>query len=90
MKDTAVRIRKDLAFRRVGEELFVVDAASARLHELNGTAAVIWECLAAGQDEDGIVAALAGKFEVDRDAARADCRAFIKELISSGLLKKSV
>ncbi|MDA8242701.1 MAG: PqqD family protein [Elusimicrobia bacterium] len=89
MTDKAVNMRKDLAFRRMGEELFVVDAASARLHELNGTAAVIWECLAAGQDEDGIVAALTGKFEVGRDAARADSRDFIKELIDCGLLKKT-
>lgn len=83
------KIRKDLAWRRVGAELFVVDAAGSRLHELNGTAAAVWEGLAAGKDEAGIAAALAGEFEVDPASARADVAVFVRELTAAGLLKKA-
>lgn len=75
--------RKDLAFRRIAGELFIVDAAGSRLHELNGTAAVVWESLAAGKDP---AAALAAEYEVDPAAARADAEAFVKDMLAAGLL----
>lgn len=84
-----VKIRKDLAWRRVGGELFVVDAAGSRLYELNGTAALAWEGLAAGRDEAGIASAIAEEFEVGRAEAGADLAVFIKELAAAGLLRKA-
>lgn len=78
--------RKDLAYRRVAGELFIVDAAGSRLHELNGTAAVVWESLAAGKGRDGAVSRLAAEFEVNENAARADVDGFIGELLKAGLL----
>lgn len=78
-----VKIRKDLAWRRVDGELFVVDSANSRLHELNGTAAVVWESLAAGRDP---AAALAAEYEVSAAAARADAEAFTDALLKAGLL----
>jgi len=79
-------LRKDLAYRRIAGELFVVDAAGSRLHELNGTAALIWDCLAAGKGRDGAAARLAAEFEVDAGTAGADVDAFIEELLKAGLL----
>lgn len=75
--------RKDLAFRRIAGELFIVDAAASRLHELNGTAAVVWESLAAGRDP---AAALAAEYAVDPAAAKADAGALIKDMLAAGLL----
>ena len=83
------KIRKDLAWRRVGAELFVVDAAGSRLHELNGTAALAWEGLAAGKDADRIAAAIAEEFEVGRAEAGADLAEFMKKLVAAGLLQKA-
>jgi hypothetical protein len=79
-------VRKDLAWRRVAGELFVVDAASSRLHELNGTAAFIWEGLAAGKPEAAIAAGLAAEYEVEQRAALADVGAFAAELRAAGLI----
>ncbi len=79
-------LKKGLAFRRVAGELFVVDAARSELHELNGTAAVVWEGLAAGRTEDAIVKAVTAEFDVDAASARADVRAFEAELRKAGLL----
>ena len=43
------KTRKDLAWRRIAGEIFIVDAAGSRMHELNGAAALVWEGLAAGR-----------------------------------------
>lgn len=79
-------IKKGLAYRRIAGELFIVDAASSRLHELNGPAAVIWEGLAAGKSEAAIAAAVTAEFEVDAETALADLRAFSAELKAAGLV----
>ncbi|MBI5744316.1 MAG: PqqD family protein [Elusimicrobia bacterium] len=84
----AFKIRKDLAYRRVGGELFVVDAAGARLHELNGTAAIIWEGLDKGLSEAELAAGLAGEFEVGEAEARADVKEFVSGLRRAGLLEE--
>lgn len=82
-------LKKNLASRRIAGELFIVDAAGSRLHELNGPAARIWEGLAAGRPEDDIVASVTGEFDTDEKTARADCRAFVRELLEAGLVTRS-
>lgn len=81
------KIKKDLAFRRIAGEMFIVDAARAEMHELNGTAALIWEGLAAGKTEKAIVSALMTEYEIGEKAARADLESFVNELEKTGLLE---
>ncbi|OGS24233.1 MAG: hypothetical protein A3J70_05905 [Elusimicrobia bacterium RIFCSPHIGHO2_02_FULL_61_10] len=81
-----VKIKKELAFRRIAGEVFIVDAAKAEMHELNGTAALIWEGLAAGETEKVIVSALISEFEIEEKTARADFADFVEELEKAGLL----
>lgn len=83
-----VKIKKDLAYRRIAGEMFIVDAARAELHELNGPAALIWEGLAAGKKEGALVSAITAEFEVDENTARADLDSFIAGLLKAGLLAK--
>jgi len=82
-----LKIQKDLAYRRIAGEVFIVDAAKAEMHELNGAAALIWEGLAAGRNEERIVASIVDEFEVDAKTARADLDSFTGELLKAGLLK---
>lgn len=81
------KIKKSLAYRRIAGEVFIVDAAKAEMHELNGTAALIWEGLAAGKTEKAIVAALLADYEIDEKAARADLESFVDGLERTGLLE---
>ena len=83
-----LKIKKDLACRRIAGELFIVDAAGSRLHELNPTGALIWDCLAAGKDAASAAGALAAEFQVDGATAARDADAFIKELLKAGLLSE--
>ena len=80
------KIKKGLAYRRIAGEVFIVNAAKAEMHELNGTAALIWEGLAAGKTEKVIVSALISEFEIEEKTARADFADFVKELGKAGLL----
>ena len=66
-----VRVKKDLAYRRIAGEMFIVDSSRAELHELNGPAALIWEGLAAGKSEKVLLAELTAEFEVEEKTARA-------------------
>lgn len=81
------KIKKSLAYRRIAGEVFIVDAAKAEMHELNGTAALIWEGLAAGKTEKAIVSALMADYEVEEKAARADLESFVNELEKTGMLE---
>jgi len=83
-----IKIKKDLAYRRISGEMFIVDAARAELHELNCPAALIWEGLASGKNESALVSALTAEFEVDEKTARADIDSFIEELIKAGIVEK--
>lgn len=84
----AFKTKKGLAYRRVGGELFVVDGAAGKLHELNGSAALIWEGLAAGKTEARIAGLLAEEFEVDLAGALADVKGFAAELARAGLVEE--
>ena len=86
MTPMKTRIKKDLAYRRVAGELFIVDSSKARLHELNGPAAVIWEGLAAGKSGPAIVSALVSEYETDAETARMDLEVFMNELRAAGLI----
>ena len=81
------KIKKNLAYRRIAGEVFIVDAARAEMHELNGPAALIWEGIAAGKSEARILSAMVSQYEVDEKTAAADMEAFVKELLKSGLLR---
>ena len=82
----AFNIRKGLAYRKIDGQVFIVDAAGERLHELNAAGSLIWEGLAAGKSEAGIADAVCAEFEVTAGEARNDTAAFIKDLRDKDLL----
>jgi hypothetical protein len=67
-------------------EVVAIDLESGRYYSLEGPAARAWEAIQAGQDVDGIVAAVAAEAGVGADEARADVTAFLAELQTEGLL----
>ena len=53
---------------------------------LNGTGAFLWERLQAETDEDALVAALLGAYDVQEQLARQCVKDFIKKLEDHGFL----
>lgn len=53
---------------------------------LNETGAFLWEKLQSEIDEDALVAALLGEYDVDEATARTSVAAFVKKLNEHGFL----
>lgn len=80
-----LRIAPGLVWRIVDGEAAIVDLAGGRTVGLNRTAALVWSLLA-DHDEPAIVEAVAERFEVDAETARADVRRLLAALRARGLV----
>ena len=68
----AFKVKKGLAYRKIDGQVFIVDAAGERLHELNDVGSLVWEGLAAGKSEVRIAEAVCAEFEVTPEDAQND------------------
>ena len=67
----------------VGDEAVNFDG----IKTLNETGAFLWNQIEQGQDEEGMVKALMGEYEVDEETAKNDVQEFVKLLINNGLIE---
>jgi hypothetical protein len=67
-------------------EVVAIDLESGRYYSLEGAAARAWEAIQAGEDADGVAAAVAAEAGIDADEARPDVAAFLAELQAEGLV----
>ena len=87
-----MRRKKDFIKQNVGGENLLVPLGAQvidlnGLITLNGTAACVWELLAEERSLDELTAAVAERFDVDPETARADAKAFVDEIARIGLLE---
>lgn len=84
---TTVVATADAITSTVGDETVLLDLDDGTYYGLNGVGAQLWESL----DEPTTVASLeretATAFDVDREACRADIRAFLVDLRDRGLIE---
>jgi len=77
--------RKDgLLAQRIEDGLIIYDPVRDESYVLNETAALVWENAELREEE--IAAILAERYDVGKDEALEDARAFIQELGEKGLL----
>jgi hypothetical protein len=81
----ALRRHPDVAWQRIGDEAVVMSLAEGRVLGLNPTGALVWS-LVEELGEDGLVAAVVERFEVDEAGAREDVRGFLSLLRARGLV----
>ena len=84
--------KNDFIMQNVGGENLLVPLGAQvmemnGLTTLNGTAAYIWELMAAEREPAELAAAVAERFDVDLQTARADVQAFTDEIARMGLLE---
>ncbi len=84
--------KNDFIMQNVGGENLLVPLGAKvmdlnGLITLNGTAACVWELLAAERSLDELSAAVAERFDVDPERACADLRIFVDEIARIGLLE---
>jgi len=71
---------------RLDEDLLIVDSSTGRIHVLNSTAALVWECFDGEVTLDELAADLAEAFHAPLEAVRADTVEMTRELGRLGLL----
>ncbi len=85
--DDRPKARGDVSERLVAGERVVLDPETNQLHQLNVTAAVVWELCDGERTIREIAAELQARFEVDEEQALADTTALIDSLRGLGLLE---
>ncbi len=88
-----LQMKGRVVLRRMGEDRLLVPVSGSAAQEncvfpLNETGVFIWERLLAGQPVDSVAEDLSGAFDVPPEEARADCRAFVTELLEQQLLEE--
>lgn len=86
-----MKIKNGLKLREVGGVNIVVavgDMASRfkGVVRLNESGTFLWKCLESGADENGLVAALLEKYDVDEEIAKADAGAFLEMIKKADFL----
>lgn len=76
-----------LEWRRVGDEVVVLNTQTARYLALNRTGSALWESLIAGTDEAGLASELVERFGVSLEQAQSDVAVFVADLDGHGLLE---
>jgi len=74
------------AFREMDGKLFLVGPNANHLIQVNDTGAALWRFLERPHEVAALADRLAETFEVDRERALADCRAFVAQLAQRGLV----
>jgi len=82
------KIKPDIAYRKINDEIFVVDSKNSYLHKINSVGSFIFEKIKDGLDEKKIVKELVESYDVDFEVAFSDVKEFIEELIKKGIIEK--
>lgn len=85
MNDT-LRPNAEVSWRRLGDEVVIVNLKTNQIYRLNRTAARFWELLAEGSDRATAERVLAEEFDVEDDELHHETTSLVSELSNEGLL----
>ena len=85
-----MKIKEGFLLRQVAGQTVVIPCGDELdlnlMITLNGTGAFLWERLQSETDEDALVSALLGEYDVDEETARKGVAAFVEKLNENGFL----
>lgn len=85
-----IRRSREVAARRIGDELMIMSGRTSALFSLNETAALLWQAADGVTPLQEIVETqIRTQFDIDADSALADARTVLDELASHGILDVS-
>jgi hypothetical protein len=85
MKKT-YKIADHVAWRKVGDEIVVLDLKTNAYYSLNETGIVVWEGLAKKQALPALVEAVVDQCDVSPELAAKDAEGFVKRLCEMKLI----
>lgn len=83
-----MKLSNNIVWRRIGDEIFLIDTKKNFLYELNETSALIFEYLADGFDKSDIVNKMYKLYEVDLDVLKNDVDEIISIFIKEGIYEE--
>jgi hypothetical protein len=78
--------RPDVLVRETDGELVILDRTRGLVHQLNGTASLVWKRCNGDRSVRDIAAEVAATFDVSIDTAQRDIAATVRQLAELGLL----
>ena len=81
-------IRHDLGEERVDNDILILDKRNEKLHQLNASAAVIWQGLREGLDVEAIARKIVEVFDTAPETARVDVNRTLKNFSDLNLLEE--
>ena len=78
--------QQGLIVRRTGDELLILDTVKDQIHQLNPSAAFVWEKLDEGLSDGDISRLLSVEFDIDDEVARSDVAAAVTRFRALGLI----
>lgn len=78
---------QDLPSTQLDKETILMSVEAGAYFGFEGTAQFIWEALADPITMTGLLERIAGEFDVEPAACRADVEHFLNELLQEGLLR---
>ncbi len=81
------KLNPHLAYRKIGEFLYVVDSKTSMLHKFNETAQLVFECIKKCYDVEEIVKKIVEEYDVDEKIAKSDVEEIIKEMQEKKLIE---
>lgn len=82
------KLNPQLAYRKIENEIYIVDVKNSLLYKLNPTATVVWECIKKGKDLNKIVRYVTEEYEVDIETAISDIKQLLADMEQKGLIVK--
>ena len=87
MENGQLKIREnDISWRRIGDEVIVLDLRSNAYLSINQSGTALWDMLVDGATSETMAARLVSDFALDEERARTDVDAFVAMLSDRGLL----
>ena len=80
-------INNHLAYRKIGEYLYIVDSKTSMLHKLNETAGIVFECIKKGLNTEDIIEKITSIYEVEAKEVKADIEQIINEMLKKNIIK---
>jgi superfamily II helicase len=81
--------KKEIAYRKIGDEFFVLTTSDSTLHNIKGVGVRIMELLDEGKDRAEIARVLHDEYEAPSDEIETDLAAFLEELAAKGIVTRN-
>lgn len=85
---TYVLKKKEIAYRKIGDEYFIVTTSDSTLHNVKGAGVRIFELLDEGKPEDEILTVLRDEYDAAAAELEADLASFLAELEAKGIVTR--